>query len=288
MIFFSTEKIGGTNLKIAFWSNVHQRSGVTTNLTCVASLMAMAGMGKSIMLENHYSINSLGSLVLEQGVRNRLHENGQYYDKYGIEYLLKQLYAGNDGQLLLKQTQVPLLFNRLFYLPQSYVVNRDVFDYEFGQAYGRLFECLEGNADYVFIDTEKNRNLSSGTILSDADLIVVNLCQDAEALHEFFTEYPSLIERAVFLIGSYKPELPWNYQRIAYEYNIPTKQMAVIPFNMELRDAISRGRVLQYINHNIERPSLDENAYFIRQGKKAVCMIRNRILKIKREEREAM
>lgn len=273
-------------MKIAFWSNVHQRSGVTTNLTCIAAMMAMAGMGKSIMLENHYSINSLGSLVLEQEVRNHLHEHGQYYDKYGIEYLLKQLYAGNNGLALLKKTQIPLLFNRLFYLPQSYVVNRDVFDYEFGQAYGKLFECLERNADYVFIDTEKNKNLSSGIILSDADLVVVNLCQDEDALNDFFTEHPSMREKAIFLIGLYQPENPWSYQRIVYEYNIKVKQVAVIPFNLELRDAVLRGRVLQFISQNMESPSLDENAYFIRQCKKAVCMLRNRVMKIKKEEKQ--
>ena len=54
----------------------------------------------------------------------------------------------------------------------------------------------------MFIDTERNENLSSNAILTEADLVVVNLVQDKVALREFFDNYSSIQEKSVYLIGT--------------------------------------------------------------------------------------
>ena len=60
-----------------------------------------------------------------------MREQGQYYNKYGLEHLLKELYSGKNDANMIQHTAIPLLFQNLFYLPQSFIVNRDVFNYEF-------------------------------------------------------------------------------------------------------------------------------------------------------------
>ena len=44
-------------MKIAFWSNVRKNGGVSTNMVCMAAVSAIAGMGRSVLLENHYNVD---------------------------------------------------------------------------------------------------------------------------------------------------------------------------------------------------------------------------------------
>ena len=70
-------------LKIAFWSNCHKRGGVTSNLACMATMAALSGTGKSILLENHFNPENLGSILVAEEKKSFLQERAAYYDKYG-------------------------------------------------------------------------------------------------------------------------------------------------------------------------------------------------------------
>lgn len=261
-------------MKIAFWSNIRGKSGVTTNMVCIATLTSIAGAGRAVLLENHYSINSISDIVLAREQIEQLKENGRYYNRDGIEYVLKGIYSGKNGEDLIRHAALPLLYTNIYYLPQSYIVNKEVFNYEFSLVYKELFYNLELFSDNVFIDTERNENLSSNTILYEADMVVVNLLQDKASLREFFDNYSSIQEKAVYLIGSYQPELLFNYRRICYEYHIPKDKIGIIPYNIELLESMSQGRVVQFLNRNYEKASCRENEYFMRHCKKSSIMVK--------------
>ena len=263
------------NLKIAFWSNVRGRSGVTTNMVCISALAAIAGAGKSVLLENHYSYKNIASMVLPGEQIEQLKESGRYYNRDGIEYVLK-----------LRHATMPLLYTSMYYLPQSYIINKEVFNYEFSLVYKKLFYNLEVFSDNVFIDTERNENLSSNAILTEADLVVVNLVQDKVALREFFDNYSSIQEKSVYLIGAYQPELLFNYRRICYEYHIPRDRIGIIPYNIELSEAMSEGRILQFLNRNYEKASGRENDYFMRHCKKSSMMVRKNLINLRKRKKE--
>lgn len=67
----------------------------------------------------------------------------------------------------------------------------------------------------MFIDTESNQNLSTKQILYDADIVVVNLSQNSKNIYDFFENYTSLREKAVYIVGKYQPEKRWNRKRYA-------------------------------------------------------------------------
>lgn len=274
-------------MKISFWSPVHRTAGVTTNIACISALMAIGRIGKTVLLENHYSMNSIGDILLMPEQVEQLREHGEYYSRYGIEYVLKRLYSGEPGEKLVHHASIPLLFSSMFYIPQGKVVNKEVFNYEFHLVYKKLFEALGQLSDYVFVDTEQNQNLSSSIILSEADLIVVNLDQDAVHLREFFENYASMQEKAVYLIGNYHAEAEWDISRICKEFHIPKNRIGAIPFNMELSDSMMQGRLLQYLNRNYYKASDSENEYLIRYTKKAVRMIQKNLQQLWREGRES-
>lgn len=273
-------------MKIAFWSNIKGKSGVTTNTVCIAALTAISGAGKAVLLENHYSINSIADIVLSREQTEQLKESGRYYNRDGIEYVLKGLYSGKNGEELLCHAVLPLLYTNVYYLPQSYIVNKEVFNYEFSLVYKELFYSLELFSDNVFIDTERNENLSSNAILYEADIVVVNLIQDKIALREFFDNYSSIQEKAIYLVGSYKPDPLFNYRRICYEYHIPKDKIGIIPYNSELSESVSHGLTLQFLNRNYEKASSRENEYFMRHCKKSSMMVRKNLLDIYKRKKE--
>ena len=275
----------GGKMKIAFWSHMRGVAGVTTNLACVSALMSIGGVGKTAVLENHYSINSIGDMLLFPDKIEHLREHGEYYSRYGIEYILKRLYSGEPGEKLLHHASIPLLFSSMYYLPQGRIVNKEVFNYEFHLVQKKLFQSLEKISDYIFIDTETNQNLSSKIILSESDLIVVNLSQDPIQIQKFFRQYTSIQEKAVYLIGSYQPELPWNIGRICKEFQIPREKIGIIPYNAELKDAASKGHLLQFLNRNYYKASDYENEYLIHYVKRAGRMIRKNLIRLRREEK---
>jgi hypothetical protein len=245
----------------------------------MAAVTAIAGMGKSVLLENHYNVNNLGGMLMVPEQISLLQESGQYFNKYGMEYMLKKLYTGESGDDLLRQTVLPLLYSGIYYLPQSYIVNKEVFNYEFDLVHRELFRCLEKFCDIVFIDTQSHGNASTIQILQDADLIVVNLDQDIQTWEDYFDNYESLLEKSVFLVGRYQKDYHWNLAKLRRRFHIPRQKIGAIPYNMELQMAMQEGRILQFINRNYMRTTQAENAYLIREMKRSALMLRDNMVK---------
>lgn len=272
-------------MKIAFWSPERSSLGVTTNMACMAGVASMSGASRTILLENHYAAHNIADIVLPAEQSSELREQANYYGKYGLEYVLKQIYSGRNGVDVIRQSAVSLLYERLMYLPQSYIVNREVFNYDFGLVREELFRCLEETADYVFVDTETNCNLSSSAILSDADLVVVNLRQDPRMLDDFFQDHAALRQKSVYLFAAYQKDRELDLRRICYEYQIPRDRIGAVPLNVELMSAATQGRLLQFLSMNYYKASGRENDYFMRQAKKAVIMLRENMLGVRRCQR---
>lgn len=266
-------------MKIAFWSNIRQGGGVSTNLACMAAITAIAGMGRSILLENHYNVNNLAGILLSPERTAMLRESSQYYSKYGIEYILKRLYTGESGERLIRRASIPLLYSSIYYLPQSYIVNKEVFNYEFDLVHKDLFQCLERFSDIVYIDTESNGNASTIQILQEADLIVVNMNQELASWEDYFENYESLLHKSVFLVGRYQREYSWSVLKLRRKFQIPRDRIGAIPYNMELQAAMQEGRMLQFLNRNYLRNIHVENEYLMREMKRSAVMLKENMLK---------
>lgn len=271
-------------MRIAFWSNIREECCVTTNMACIAAVTSIMWNEKVAMLANHYKRSGgLGDIIMNEHEYIRKREPGGLYPDNGLDYILKGLYAGADGAELIKSVAVPIFYSNMYYLPHGTIFNKEVFNYDFSLVYGKLFKSLDDFAEFVFVDTETNQNLSSKLILHSSDLIVVNISQNPFLIRDFFDNYSSLKDKVVFLVGSYQPEFTWSYSRICYEYNIPRNRIGVIPYNMELKDAMQSGKVLQFINRNFYKPSGREISYFMRKCRDAASMIRKNMVKIRKQ-----
>ena len=237
-------------MKIAFWSNGGEKMCVTANMASIASMVSLrnAGRVKEILLENHFSRNkSLEDVLLQPMQQDFLRESGGYNVKYGLDYILKRIYCGDRDRELIKNSTVDLMLSNMCLLPSGMVFNKEVFNYDFSMVHRELFKILEEVSEYIFIDTESNQNLSTKQILFDADIVVVNLTQNPDNIRDFFENYTSIREKAIYIVGKYRPERKWTRKRISYEYNVPRNRIGIMPYTIELEYAIDAGRLQQYL-----------------------------------------
>lgn len=238
-------------MKIAFWSNSRGQAGVTTNLAVVSILRALRGESSAIVLENHFNLNNLENIFLNKSyVEGMVCDKQNYIFHMGLEYLMRNIYSTQEKKSLIQRAAIPILDSRILYLPQSPIVNREVFSYEFSQVMYQMFQCLEEVGDHIFIDTEVNDNLSSKLILEEADLVVVNLNQNPRFVEDFFRNYSSLRSKCVFVIGNYRENSRYDVEKIRAQYRIPKSRIGVIPFDMNMGDAIAEGRLIGFLSRS--------------------------------------
>jgi hypothetical protein len=261
-------------VKIAFWSNAYERCGVTSNLAAISVASVMRFPYTVITLENRLCNNNLGRAFLGTSKVEMLREAGtNYYDGGGMEGLIRKICRGYRQPDLLPFFRKDIIPKHLYYIPQSGVIHSEIFDYEFDHENKTLFKLIDEHADFSFIDTACRSNLSTKTILEEADLIVVNLCQNTVFLEDFFVNYSSLIPKAMFLIGNYTRHSNINSRRVSAAYNIPIEKITAIPYNEMYRNAFLSGNVVEFISSNYVCSKDNPNYLFIHAIKKAAYLI---------------
>ncbi|MBO5489507.1 MAG: hypothetical protein J5972_06350 [Eubacterium sp.] len=263
-------------MRIAFWSNTRGKTCVTSNLACISILATMnvqqAG-GRTILFENHQSIINLGNILFSQISDNMVGQEPVYRAHRGMEEILELLCKGVDSELPIIQNAKEYLGQKLLYLPTYAYGNSDVLEYRLERGCNELFEYLERYNDLVFVDTSANPLRSSRKILQCSDLIVVNLIQNEAMLSHFFRNYQGIREKAFYLIGNYEEKSCLDRETICGKYGIPRERIAVIPRNLHFSDALSSGRVIDFLASKEKKVLSREDHFFFEQAEEAARMI---------------
>ncbi len=276
-------------MKIAFWSNSSDACSVSANMAAVSVAAVIRYPFTLIAMENRLSINNLGMAFLGHSHVAGMYEVGtNYYDGSGIEGLLRKIYRGSYHAGMLGSYLKEVISDHLFYIPQSGVIHNDIFEYELNHSIHPLLNMVEGYADICVIDTASHNNLSTKTILEEADLIVVNLCQKQSILEDFFLNYSSLISKAVFIIGNYDIHTKFNVRRIANMYEIPAEDIIPLPYNELYNNAYSRGNVVEFISRNYSCLKDNPNFIFIQSVKKATYIIIKKAVELSKAKGSGM
>lgn len=260
-------------MKIAFWSNVRGKNGVTSNLACVSVMGALMEKQKALVLENHYNMNNMEQALLGRPKVPYVKEESYFYNQVGMDSLIKRIHSNMADENTVRASSIPLLDDSIYYIPQNYITNKEFFEYEFNQVLHPLFQVLEQFSKIIYVDTAGSAHLSSKVILNEADLVVVNLSQNPAVLSDFFKNYSALQEKAVYLIGNYNSDSKFNLRNIIRKYHIDRTKIGVIPYNVEFADAISEGAVIRFLLRNFDCDRQDVNYDFIREVKKSARII---------------
>ncbi|HWT74293.1 MAG TPA: hypothetical protein VN258_06200 [Mobilitalea sp.] len=272
-------------MKIAFWSNNNEKCAVSANLAAISVASVIRYPYSVITMENHMCSNNLGKAFTGRTANNLMNEVGtNYYDGGAMEGLMRKIYRGGYCKGMIRSYIKEIISKHLYYIPQSRVIHSEIFDYEFSHCIYQLLDMTEEVADICFIDTASHQNLSTKTILEEADLIVVNLCQSQKILEDFFLNYSSLITKAIFIISNYNTHTKLHMKKISNTYDIPIENIAIIPKNEAFLEAFNCGNVVEFITGNYSCPKDNVNYIFMQAIKKTTYMIIKKAVEITKKK----
>ncbi|MDF2610546.1 MAG: putative rane protein [Lachnospiraceae bacterium] len=290
-------------MKIAFWGNAKGSCGVTSNLACISVASVMRYSFKAVLWENHTQQNNLEQALLCRQTNHYLSEMNHYQiHPVGMTHIMNQFAYSNHGfsasaqnitseadyneNRIIKEASYEILNESLYYIPSSFKVNREIYDYDIYSNVNKILQSLDTFADIIYIDTSNRNSLSSKVILEEADLVVVNLTQNSSVIQHFFDNYSSIQSKCVFLISGYHKQSCLNINAISKLHSIKKTQITVIPYNLEYQEAVSQGTIVEFLSRNYTCKRRSPNYEFVNQVKKAVEMIMNHINYM--EQQEAM
>lgn len=199
-------------------------------------------------------------------------EENCYFHQTRMEYLLKRIHSNSNHKDVIRTVVISLLQDFIYLMPGK-IRNGEWFEYELNEIIEPLFHALESFHELVYVDTLSNQNITTKYILEMADLVVVNLNQNPIVLKDFFENYEALREKAIYLIGNYTKYSQYNLKNIQKKYKIPQGKIAVIPYNIEYKEALADGNIISFLTRNYKCNPGDYNYYFIQELKNAVIMI---------------
>lgn len=260
-------------MKIAFWSNSPGKTGVTGNLSCISIVSAMYHTSEMVLFENHANINNLGSTFLNPNSYDRLQEKNSYFVENGLGRVLSYCDMGdivNAGMVY--RTCLSVFDQRVFYLPGG-GMNRDLMEYRLRKHAGDVMEMLERVYPTVCVDISSSSLESSRKILKEADLVVVNLCQNNQQLSHFFRNFSEIQKKAFYVIGNYDSRSEITKHDIVKRFGLPGFMVGTVPYNRRFADALTKGNVIPFLLKNDSCGKGNVNYEFMSAVKETVCLL---------------
>lgn len=256
-------------MRIAFWSNVHGQTATTSNIIAIALMTALEYRLKVLMTHNHFDRSTVEtSLIEKKYLKNELME----LSDNGIDALARFIKSNKLDKDNIVNYTTTLLNKKLDLLTGTTHTNKEFYMSDINNVIDLILNLAKEFYDIVFIDVSSGKNELSSKILKNSDVIVVNLCQNAAVLDEFFEKYREHIEKCIFLVGRYDKDSRFNKKNIMRKYNIK-KNIALIPYCIEFSDACSSGTAIDFFLKNISAKKDDLNYYFIEEVRNAVKII---------------
>lgn len=260
-------------MKIAFWSNSPGKSGVTGNLSCLSIVSAMYQPSEMVLFENHVNMNNLGSTFLNQNSYNRLQEKHSYFVENGLGRILSYCDMGNLVNAGMVYRSCLSVFNqRVFYLPTG-GTNQDLMEYRLKRHAGEVMALLEQVYPMVCIDISSSSLDSSRKILQEADLVVVNLCQNNQQLSHFFRNFSEIQKKAFYVIGNYDSKSEITKSDIVKRFGLPGYMVGTIPYNRRFADALTKGKVIPFLLRYYDCGKENANYEFMSAVKETACLL---------------
>lgn len=261
---------------IAFYSNVRGSAGTTSNLCCIASYLALQSQAKVLMWENHINWNAIGNNVVPMTRLSLLCESLESYSVNPTKELFGLLLTNVKVEVMLTSMAKEVYSKKLYYLPIRQQ-EEGVYEKEILKVLPTFLELCKKSKEYIFMDIQDTTKESTQAILSKADLIIYNLPQNVRAfdkiLMKLSKKQSNSQSKVRYLIGNYQPDSKINISNIARKYHIAPEQIAAIPYNTSLQQALSTGKIIDFIVNNMNCNKRDYNYSFMKALQKATQMV---------------
>lgn len=281
-------------MKISFWSPSRHDTAVTSNLACISIMFSNMYPHKSLIIENHLQRNKINDLLHFRINHNYICENKNYHERYiGMNSILYDLslmhntYSTREPCVeevvkTLENVTEEILCDRLFYIPTDNRINKMLFESEINKHIRTILKASEVFADLTFIDTGNSNVIGTKEVLDEADVIIANLSQDPNEIHNFFKNYPSILSKSLILISNYDKNSYFNLKKITQTYLLDQSDIATVPYNTNYKEALRCGRLIGFLINNYQCGEWNQNHYFMSEIIDATKKIYNIIISLTR------
>lgn len=248
-------------MKIVFWSNVHGQSGTSSNMLATAMMNDLVYGKRSILLQTQFEMNQLEIPLLSESRREQIREYN-----IGVDRLIQGIRSGMNAKQLLTSSCITLSKQCIDFLPGTHTKYREIYEQQMKTSFKDIIELSEACYEMVYIDASAGMNEFVEMIFKEADVIIVNLCQNRRVLEDFFTRYDIDYDKMLFVIGNYDSYSEYNLKNLCRRIKPLRKELTyVVPYNIQFRDAMSRASLTEFFLQNIECERHDSNYEFIQE-----------------------
>lgn len=242
-------------MKIMFCNYFGGQTGTSSNLAAVTAYLAMCEDETFIIMQEVWNKNYLVNAFLGE-----LKEKSEF-DDCGIDSLIRMIKSERITREQMDSCIIELVKRRLYLLPGTLWNHAELHQNMVTPMLKYCINALDQQFSYTFVDVGTLTNESQQQLLQQADIIVLNICQNSMLLKHSIIEENAYKEKMFYLIGNYDPVSKYNLQYIHRTYQIPMERIGVIPYNSMFRDAFSDGTVVKYL-YQIEGSTKEEMSYY--------------------------
>lgn len=236
-------------MKIAFWG-AGRGCGTTSSMAAVAGYCALHSGYRSFCMQLKVGGGDLEQLFRPWDKRPVLKEESTYYALEGMDYLIWQEQHHRLDISCIKESMVPLLDYRLFYLPCGSREKPGLYPEQTGELQKQIVLRLAGYADLLFIDLGYGRDVLTNELLQAADVVVVNFSGESEELEEFFRFPFKCSGKLLYLLANYSNDQVYNCANIRRIYRLDESSICVLPANPHFAQACAQGRLEQFLKRS--------------------------------------
>lgn len=231
-------------MKVAFWSNVHGQTGVTSNVIALA-LMAAIEKKKVALLQSHFVLNNMSKPLVGTDV------NPEEFRDTGIDALIRDYKsrALSEDVIRTDAITVPNLNRRCDLYIGTGRQNEVDYERELLTVFEDIYDSVDKFQNLSFIDVRSGYREVSQSILSCADVVVVCLNQNTHVIDRYFAK-PVDATNVYYLFGNYDENSKFTLKNLQKKYPALRKRSAMIAHNAEFMDAQNDGQAVQFMLKN--------------------------------------
>ncbi len=258
-------------MNIVFWSKYAGRCATSGNMLAVSIMSSLIYSVKGILLQLDYRSRTLDDVFEGKRQVNLIMEEYAYYSKRGMDELMDRSQLSALTMKDVKENIIPIQNTSISYIPTFNRIRADVNDKDVICNSRELMKLLKEAEQYSFIDCVNGDGPMVKSVLENADVIVVNLCQGMSK--EVVMPDKKLRDKCVYLVGRYDAASTETLSDICRRYDIRREDIMCIPYNIAFHDALVEGKVVQFLSKHISARRFDDNFDFINNVFKSTHMI---------------
>lgn len=243
-------------MKIAFWGSMHGQPGTTSNLMASSIYMCAHYQKRVAVLQTHISMNNLSFPLA--GISDG---NDSFRDS-GIDVIMRDIKSKPLTESVIKTDCISRLGGQYSLFLGTGNRDRDSFEKDMEMYFNAIVKEIDRYNDYVYIDVSSGYGELSKKIVSQADILVVNLSQNRRVIEEYF-DSPFEHKNTYFVIGSYDPDSRYSIHQLGRIYPQLKRRTYCTLRNSGYMDAQNDGQAVDFFLKNMDCMPYSTNYEFM-------------------------